>query len=513
MGSTAPDPPLGLRPEPEETGREPAHHREALSARGLISAASWMSGAHLVAQAFAYTSIIVLANLVPPGSFGTVAAGTAVVWIAVVLLDAGTHGSIVVSRRLTYSSLRRAFLRCLLVSVALATALAVGAQTLVGAVANGGDATALAVLALSLPLYAIALIPNAVLHRAMAFGKLARLTAVSNAGSAAIAVVVGLAGAGVWALVTRQLLWFALLAGLAAAFARPYFPPKAADAGTDERPPGPPANRWFLLFAATLMLAMNMDYLVIGNWSDVGAVGLYAMAFLISFAPAEHFSNEVGKVLFAAAAASDIESSGARTVHAVRLMSILLFPLVPAGIALAPVVVPAILGDEWTGLVAPFQVLLVVGVGYAIVNCVGEALSGLGQIAFRAKVNVGRCAATLVALLVLVRVDGIRGAALAHLAVFVPYAAVYATAGARRAGTAARELWIALRPIVGAVGLQATVTAGLAHGLDGAGAPEDLATSTGALAGLAVMAVILTRGCGPARETAALLRAALAGRG
>ena len=36
--------------------------------------------------------------------------------------------------------------------------------------------------------------------------------------------------------------------------------------------------------------------------SDVGAVGLYAMAVLIAFAPVEHFSSEVGKVLFAAAA-------------------------------------------------------------------------------------------------------------------------------------------------------------------------------------------------------------------
>jgi hypothetical protein len=115
---------------------------------------------------------------------------------------------------------------------------------------------------------------------------------------------------------------------------------------------------------------------------------------------------------------------------------------------------------------------------------------------------------------VLVRVDGIRGAALAHLAVFVPYATVYATAGARRAGTAARELWIALRAIVGAVGLQAAVTAGLAIGLHSAGAPEDLARFTGALTGLAVMAVMVTRGeRGPAGETAALLRAALAGRG
>ena len=158
-------------------------------------------------------------------------------------------------------------------------------------------------------------------------------------------------------------------------------------------------------------------------------------------------------------------------------------------------------------MVTPFQLLLVVGIGQAIVNCVGETLSGAGQIAFRAKVNVVWCAATLVALLVLVTVDGIRGAALAHLIVFVPYAAVYATAGARRAGTTPSELWLAVRPVVMAVGCQAAVTAAVALALRGTG--EDLAACAGALAGLLVVAVLLARdNDGPARQLATLLRAA-----
>jgi O-antigen/teichoic acid export membrane protein len=487
-----------------------AGERTALRARGLISAASWMSGAHLVAQVFAYGSLIVLARLLPPSSFGIVATGTAIVWVATVLMDSGTRGSIVVSRRLTYSFLRRAFRRCFLLAVALAAAMAVGAEALVGAVANDGDAAVLAVLALSLPLYAVALIPAAVLQRAMEFGKLARASAASNVGSAGVAVIAGLAGAGVWALVARQLLWFALLAALAAALARPHLPRRPSAAAVEDQAFEPTRDRWFLLFGATLLVTMNLDYLVIGGLDDVRDVGLYALAFLIAFAPVEHFSAEVGKVLFAAAAASDRVSSGARTVQAVRLMSVLLLPLLPAGIALAPVVLPAVLGDEWSDMVAPFQVLLVVGIGYALTNCIGEALSGVGEIAFRAKVNVGWCAATFVALLVLVEVDGIRGAALAHLTTFVPYAAVYATAGARRAGTATRELWSGLRPIAGAVGLQGAVTAALAIGLRAAGADEAVAACVGALAGVAVMAAILTRGHrGPAREAVTLLRGAL----
>ena len=69
----------------------------------------------------------------------------------------------------------------------------------------------------------------------------------------------------------------------------------------------------------------------------------------------------MGRVLFAAAAASDLGSSGARTVHAVRLMSVLLLPLRPSRSCWPPLV-PALLGDEWEAIVTPFQLLVVVGV-------------------------------------------------------------------------------------------------------------------------------------------------------
>ena len=467
-----------------------------------------MSGANLAAQLFAYAALLVLARLIPPASFGTVAAGTALVWVAITVLDSGMRGGIVVAPSLTHDSLRRAFRRCLIIALVLAAGMAVAAPALVEATAQGGDATVLAVLAISLPVYAVALVPMAVLQRVMQFSKVARVTAVSNAASAAAAVLAGVAGIGVWALVTRQLLWFALLAVLAVTLARPYLPRRRPGPGGGDVEPAPRiGDRWFLVFGVTLLVALNADYLIVGGVSGVTALGLYSLAFMIAFAPLQQFAGEVGRVLFAAAAASGVESSGRRTVHAVRLMATLLLPILPAAVVLAPAALPAMLGSEWTGMVTPFQLLLVVGIGQAVVNCVGETLSGAGQIAFRAKINVVWCAATVAAVLVLVTLDGIRGAALAHLIVFVPYAAVYATAGARRAGTTPSQLWLAVRPVVKAVGCQAAVTAAVALALRGTG--EDLAACAGALAGLLVVAVLLARDDdGPARQLATLLRAA-----
>jgi O-antigen/teichoic acid export membrane protein len=459
----------------------PAAH--PLSGRGLIASAWWMTGSHLVAQAFAYGSLILLARWLPPASFGTVAVGTAIVYIAVFVVDRGTWGGIVVRQQLSRVDLARAFRGCMLTALVLAAVMAASAGVLADSFASGGDAAVLAVLAISLPLHAVAVVPTALLQKSMQFRRLAGVNAVANVLSAAVAVLVALAGLGVWALVARQLVLFGVTAVLASVMCLPVL--RAHQPTPKPESPvrqAPSVERWFFLFTVMFVLISNLDYLVIGGFTDAGVVGLYVLALTIAMAPSTHFSEQVGKVLFAAAA-SQPETSRDRTEQSVKLMSMLLVPLVPIGILVAPTVLPAVFGAEWKPAVVAFQVLFVVGVGHAIVNCIGEALSGNGQIAWRAKVMVARCVATLLALVVLVAADGIRGAALAQLLVFAPYAALYVTAGARRAGTSPAALWRTLRPVLISLGVQVAVSVALLVALTSWGWPDSGASCAAAAVG------------------------------
>jgi O-antigen/teichoic acid export membrane protein len=480
--------------------------RRPLDARSLIRFASWMSGAHVAAQLCAYGSLLVLAHFVPPRTFGTVAVGTAILNVGIVLMDSGTRGSIVVARSASYEFLRRSLVRCVSLGLVIAAAMALGSHVLSRTFASGADPAALAALGVGIPLYALAIVPMSVLQRTMEFGALARTWASSNFISAGGAVLAGILGAGVWALVARQLGWCALLAVLSWVAARRHLPRKKT---SPSHVPGSTQPRWFLLFAVTQVLTFNLDYLVIGHQQAVAQLGLYAVAFMIAFAPLQHFSGEVGRVLFSAAAASGLSENGARTVAATRLMALLLLPLLPVIVALAPPLLPALLGNEWSGMVVPFELLAIAGVGYSIINCIGEALAGGGQMEYRSKLNVVWSLSTLAALVILVRADGIRGAALAHLVVFIGYAAVYASAGMRRLGSGAGTLWRALRPVMAAVALQAIVTAGVDAGLRGAHAGSWAASLAGAAAGLAPLALLMTRGDrAPLREAVTLMRMA-----
>jgi O-antigen/teichoic acid export membrane protein len=176
-----------------------------------------------------------------------------------------------------------------------------------------------------------------------------------------------------------------------------------------------------------------------------------------------------------------------------RMMGLILLPFVPPAIVLAPTALPGLLGDEWKAMVAPFQILLVVGVGQAMVGMIGESLSGTGNIGWRARVNAVWAAGMVGALVWLVSEDGIRGAAWAHALLFVPFAFAYTVFGARKIGLDGRRVAGAVAPLVAPVVVQCAVTFGVAAALRTAGIEDGWAALAGAVVGVVALAVVLLR--------------------
>jgi hypothetical protein len=166
-------------------------------------------------------------------------------------------------------------------------------------------------------------------------------------------------------------------------------------------------------------------------------------------------------------------------------------PFVPPAIVLAPVILPRLLGEEWKAMVAPFQLLLIAGVGQAVINVIGESLSGRGGVAFRATVHVGFTTAIIVGLLVIVPIDGIRGAAAVHVVALMLLAGMYVFSGARRVGIEPRTLASALRGVMIGISAQAAVTAALLVGLASSGVSDASAAWLAAATGFLIVMVLL----------------------
>jgi len=478
----------------------------APSRASVARAVSWMGFGYGVSQGLFFGSLILLAAILPPRDFGSLATGMVLVNLAGLLVDAGTRGSIIAAPSLSRSDIRGALALNLAVGAAAAVAIAALAGPIVSAFAEGGDAGVIRVLAVGVLLYAAGITPLALLQKRMEFRSFAAANVVSAGVSALVAIAAGLLGAGVWSLVIRQLVSMGLLSVCAWWLARGLVPPASCPLPEPRRRVALRQPGWvgFFALALTDFIALNADFLVVGSVTEATGLGLYSLAFTLAFVPLTQVSWQVGRVLFpAAAATTDPETVGRRTLVSLRLLALVLLPVAVPVIALAPVLLPGVLGDEWKPMVAPFQLLLAVGCGHALVGMIGESLSGTGEIGWRARVNGVWMAGMLVALVVLVDADGIRGAALAHAACFVPFALVYATLGARKLGIAPRRVAAALAPVALPVAIQGLVTVGVIA-LAGPWA--------GAAAGAVVALALLGRGeHAPLREGRAMVAAARAG--
>lgn len=493
--------------DPPSAG-EPA--RRPPTAAALVTGVAWYALAHGARQITAFGSLIVLGALLAPGAFGTIAAALTVMGIPALLLGAGTRGALITSKSLSADQIYRAITLVLAAGVAFAVLIAAAAEPLLNTFARGGDAWVLRVLSVGLPIQALTIVPVSLLERRLQFQRLAKMVSASTVVAALAAVVAAVLGAGVWALVLRYLLVQALMAIFCwrvVGSLRPSRPASIKGFLRFRLDKGTP----FLLLAVADFIAFGMDNLVVGRFTNATRLGLYALAFQLAWAPLTQVSWQIGSVLFPATAATDeLQLVGRRTLKATRLLALVLLPLVPPVFVLADPVLPALFGQEWQDMVAPFRILLVVGAAHGILNVIGESLSATGNIGFRARVHLAWALVMVLSLFPLVSAAGITGAALAHLLLLFPFAAAYTIVGSRLIGTDFRRLLLALKGIVLPVCVQALVTAALAAVLSRRGLPNlPSALVASVFGGVVVGALLLAEPSKPLREGTVLIKAAL----
>jgi O-antigen/teichoic acid export membrane protein len=462
-------------------------------ARGV----SWKLLTVAVGQGSWYLSLFVLALLVPPRDFGVTAVASVVVSFTLLILEAGTSGSLIIARELEPRAVRRALIRTSLGGIVATLAFVALAGPIADEFTGGLDVGVLRVIAATVGLAAISIVPNALLSKHLRFKSISKITITSATIASVVAVVAAALGAGVWALAVRLVVNQLLLTALTVAAARDLMPRPVPGAAPAPKLAGATA---FLLIAGAGVVAWSFDNLTVGAFTNPTQLGLYSLGFSLAYAPLTLVSWSVGQVLLPAiAAAQDEEAARRQTLKAVRMMALILLPLLPVAIALAPGAIPAVFGRKWDGMVVPFQILVIVGIGQGIVNTLGEALAGAGVTSanMRARIDVVWATATIVAIVVGVNVAGIRGAAAAHLVTFSGVALAYGWRGGRGIGLSMTMLSRALRGVAGCVAIQATVTAAVAVGLHLAGAGSLVAGVAGAVAGAVALIGALRIGARP----------------
>jgi O-antigen/teichoic acid export membrane protein len=486
-----------------------------VSARTVGRALSWAGLGQILGLVAWNGSLFVLAALVQPAAFGAVTAALVVTATASLLIGAGTRGAIITSERLTTEHLRYALAVNVTVGIVAAAVVIALADPLASALLPGADPTVLRWLMMGVALHALAVVPLAVLQKNMQFKAQAGITVASSFTTSAVSIVAGILGAGIWALVLRQVVGSVFEVVLAWIVARRHLPPLRSLVGRGSRPTAGrgAAAKWFFLVSIFSLVAMSVDYVVVGRLAGATELGLYSIAFALGFAPLTQLSWWLGGVLLPAAAATrDPDLLAQRTVRTARAMALMLLPLVVPALLLAPWLLPLTLGDRWTSSVVVFQILFPIGVAHGILNVVAESLGGGGHVKLHVQMLGLWAIAITTLLLILVPAAGIRGAALAHLVVLVPLAAGYLVLGARRLGLPKLALLRGLAGVAPPFLFQAAITLSVFWTMAEAGAPDSVARVVAVATGFAGLAgLFVVRPNGAFLETRALLIAARRG--
>jgi teichuronic acid exporter len=456
----------------------------------------------------------VLAGLLGPHDFGLVAIAAVYIAFIQVFLEQGIGAAVIQRERLEPEHLDSAFWMNLVWGLLL-IGLSIGLAGWWSALNHLPELErVIDVLSVLIPISALTVVQQAVLQRDLKFKKLAVRSNISALIGGACGIAMGLAGAGVWALVAQQLV--AAAAALVLLWSVSHWVPRARFSWLHARELLGFSIQAFLGNVA-VFVTRRADALLMGIFFGPAAVGLYRLADRLVEAVITLSTRPVQVVSFPHF--SRLQGDPQALRGSVRAcMRITLITTIPAMAILAASsdFVMATLGPAWVGAADPLKVLSVVGIGKALILFTGPLLFAVAKPHFRTIVVWSLAlvsAAVLVVVALLLRdkstSEQVLGVAVSRVFVFVAlFVPISLALIWRVSGVTPRSL-LSLAPVPVASGLAAGGVVALARAT---GLVADLpavlallvAGGLGALVGISVLLVLEPR---VRAEVRALLRA------
>ncbi len=338
----------------------------------------WAAAANWGAQLLAAAVFTVLARLLDKPIFGIAALANLYIGFVQIFVGQGVGVAIVQRKNLESSHLDTAF--WINVGMAVALAAATIAFRHPAAVLLGSEEVSpvLGVLALSLPLWALTVVPSALLERELKFKLLATRTLAAAAVGGVVGVAAAFLGLGVWSLVLQQLVGGGLTVLLL--WSTVQWSPRfraSRNAFADLAPfSGSVMGNNVLWF-----VSQRVGQGVIGRGLGVEALGTYSLAVRVVTLGLDSISAPVTRV--AMPLFSGIQDQSARLgqvfLQATSLVCSVALPAFLGLLLVAPDLIPLVFGSKWEAAIVPTQILCVGGCVRAVQTFVHPTMMALGR--------------------------------------------------------------------------------------------------------------------------------------
>jgi O-antigen/teichoic acid export membrane protein len=326
--------------------------------RALKRGAFWALGSQVAVQAIRFAGVVVLARLLTPDDYGAAALAVTLGSFSLILGDLG-YGTALVQA--STASQRWASTACW---CALGAGVIGSGVTAIGAypaarMLGEPEVTGLVIAGgLTLFLVAAGSTSNALLTRSMSFGVLQSAGLIASVVATACAIAAAAIGAGAWALVLQQVILAAVSSALfiLAAAWRPSVEFSRAAMRS--------LSRFALPYtggSAFIVLQGVVTVLLIGHLVGLKELGTWNLSMAVVIVPLTLLAAPLARVIYAAfARMRDSQERVAEVwLNGFTLLAAVVLPALFGLIAVAPDLIPLVVGSQWVPAVPVVQILCV----------------------------------------------------------------------------------------------------------------------------------------------------------
>ena len=382
--------------------------------RRVASGASWSAVSTLGAQVVQFGASLLLARLLTPGDYGTMANVYVITGFAILFFELGLSSAVVALREPTERDLSTAFWINALGGLVFTVVLAASGPLVADFFDDPRMTVLTPVVGLTF-LFGLGSVHNALLQRQLRFKTVAFISVTASMVGLVTTVVLAALGAGVYALAVGPIVTSALssiLSWVVVPWRPTSFITRSSLPGLWRFSGGQ------LGFNVVNYWGRNADNALIGRFVNEVVHGYYNKAYSLMLLPVQQVSSVLGRVMFPALAA--MKDDAARVARgyrrALRLINFVTVPVLAGMAATAPSLVPVLWGDQWNGAVPFLMVLCAAGVPQCLASSVGWLYQSQNRTGRMFRMGVVTSSLGLVLMVVGVLTYGAMGVALAVLA-------------------------------------------------------------------------------------------------
>lgn len=321
---------------------------------------------------------IVLARLLTPTEFGTLAVMLVFINVGNVIVQSGLNTALVQSPKVEAKDYSTVFWMSFTISCLLYLVVFFAAPMVASFYSNDDITLALRVLAFCLIAGSLVSVQTAIVQRAMQFKKIMIATIIAISSSGVLGVIFAIAGAGIWALIVQQLSYY-IINGLILSIQTKWHPVLVFER---KRAWGFFRYGWKILAASLLDTSyQSASDLIIGKQFGADMLGYVSQGKKYPHALGSMLDGAIQPVMLSAVShiQDDIERVKQLVRRALKTSCFLIFPSMLLFAVCAPEIVYLLLGEKWMFCVPFMQMYCLTYAMLPIHTTNLQAINGLGR--------------------------------------------------------------------------------------------------------------------------------------